>query len=982
MKQGNAMKNRHLINSAVRCALMTGAVMATAGYTSSVLAENANTPAQLQKVTVTGTRIKRTSIETAQPITRISHEQIERSGYTNVGQLLGQLSFTGSHTNGASSYTFENTVNLRNLGANRTLVLVNGKRWIEGLGGTTNLNTIPTSIIDHIEVLQDGASAVYGSDAISGVVNIITVKNYKGAEVHAFYGIHNDPDTGHWDGQTKQYDLTMGGGNGRGNVVFNLTYRETNPIYHRDRKLTRTPIAGEPAYVGGSSQTPRGRFQLFGPAAGGQNFGQGTCSAYDPGQPGQTLCDFTLQNAPEQPSLQNFRNFQQTDLYNSSQYFNLQTMTEDVTAYLQGHYDLFDNVTVTANAAFIRDYEKQHFPPIALAIGANNVNDVNDKTKIGVSASNPYNPFGVDLVANHNAPCLATGSCLGLNNLNRLVSEEGQTTFAPNRDFYHVFVGFNGYVNLLSREIDWDVGFMQNTVQSSTEVLGYFNTVHVATALGPASQCTSPCVPLNVFGGPGSITPAQLHYIKFENHDLTQSNLRDWTANLSSDLYDLPAGPLGVAIGYEHLDNYGFHHPSAIDQLGNSYGSVLVARNGRVVRDAEYAELNIPLLADLPGVKNLSVDVANRWAQFKRIGGQTGLPSRTGFSHNSSGRLNIRYQPISDLLLRASWSQGFRTPNISELFQGVHDTTFQISDPCAGGTYGGYHGGPLPPNCPNGALVVQPNSAVHGRFGSNVNLKPESSLSRTVGFIYSPSQVPGLDINADYFKIEITNAVGSIGAQSIVNGCFNNATFCNLITVQGNQITSISNLNTNVGSLLTEGIDVGLHYKFPSTPFGDFNARIGGTFLKTFDQTKVNLATKTGFATSHLAGVDPRPKRWFNGYLDWDYGNWSAQYHIEYLGEMISQCGVSITGYCTYPNRMTNYQGTPGQFSLGRQHMGATVYHDVHVAYTAPAINTTFALGVNNLFNKKPPITGGGGFDFGIYRIPSRFIYGSIRVRF
>jgi iron complex outermembrane receptor protein len=279
-------------------------------------------------------------------------------------------------------------------------------------------------------------------------------------------------------------------------------------------------------------------------------------------------------------------------------------------------------------------------------------------------------------------------------------------------------------------------------------------------------------------------------------------------------------------------------------------------------------------------------------------------------------------------------------------------------------------------------LDEQPHPRINATNGSNPNLKPEKSISRTIGFVYSPSQVPGLDVNADYYKIELNGAIGSVGYQSIVNGCFYNFSFCDLLTVTGNQIIDIRNVSTNTAGVLTEGIDVGLHYKFPSTPFGDFDARINGTFLKTYDQTNVNLATKTGFATSHLAGVDPHPKRRFNGYLGWNYGNWGVHYRIEYIDGMVDQCGVPIMGYCSLPNRTSNYQGEPGRFSLGRTYMGATVYHDVHVTYTVPSINTTLAVGVNNLFDKKPPINGGGRYDLGFYRRPSRLIYGDVRVRF
>jgi outer membrane receptor protein involved in Fe transport len=979
------MVKRKLIHSAVRYALMTGAAMAASSAATAAVS-NTNSPAKLGKVTVTGTRIKRTSIETAQPITRISRQQIQKSGYTNLGQLLGRLSFAGGYANTTDQFSSGITqINLRGLGANRNLVLVNGKRWFQGLGGATNLNTIPTSLIDHIEILQDGASAVYGSDAIAGVINVITVKNFKGAEAHAYYGINNGD--GHWDGQVKQYDFTVGSGNDRGNVVFNATYRERNPILRGDRKLTQTPIAGEPGYVGGFAGTPRGRFRLFGPAVSDQIFGQATCGTYDPSNPTKTLCDLTLQNAPAPPSTQNFRNWESTDFYNRQPAIHLKEPHKDVTAYVQGHYDLFDNVTFTANAAYVRDEAELVQLQSPIKLGAKSPKKGNGQ-RVGVAASNPYNPFGKPLVASTTNPCLAAGTCIGAGTLFREPTEALAKDNDNNRDYFHIFVGFNGFVNLFNREIDWDVGFAQNRVQYTNLLGNTFNLAHEKKALGPVSQCTSPCVPLNLFGGSvpgdgGSMTQAQVNYIKYEGHDITQSNLRDWTANVSTDVYDLPAGPVGIAIGYERVDNYGYNHPDAVEVQGNDSNSNYPhsLTNGRVVRNAEYAELNIPLLSDLPGAKSLSVDVANRWTQFKRSG-SVGNQYQATFVHNSSGRLNIRYQPISDLLLRASWSQGFRSPNITDLFGGISGSYFQYTDPCAPAPNGGYTGGSLPPNCPNGTIDAQPNTHVNATGGSNANLGPEKSISRTFGFVYSPSQVPGLDVNADYFKIELTNAIGTVGFQNIVSGCFNSDSFCNLLMVTGNEVTGILNVSTNIGGLLTEGIDVGLHYKFPSTPVGNFDAHISGTFLKTFDKTNVNRSTRTSFATSHLAGVSEHPKRRFNGYLDWDYGNWSAQYHIEYFGAVVDQCTVSVKGYCSYPNRTSDFQGTPGVFSLGRQHLGATVYNDVHVTYTMPSINTTFALGVNNLFDKKPPITGAGGFDGDIYRLPSRLIYGSIRVRF
>jgi outer membrane receptor protein involved in Fe transport len=956
-------------------------------------------PAQLGKGTVTGTRIKRTDVETAQPILRISSQQIERSGYTNIGNLLGQLSSAGAFLNTSvnNGGNGEVHVNLRNLGANRNLVLVDGKRWIPSLGGTVNLNTIPTSIVDHIEILQDGASAVYGSDAIAGVINVITKKNFRGTEVHAYYGIHNDHQTGYWDGQVKQYDFTVGGGNDRGNVVFSATYRQHNAVYAGNRQISRTPIYGAPPTIGGSSTTPKGRFELFGRAVGGRMLGQGTCGAYDPRNPTHTLCELTLQNAPAQPSTGNFRNYTPDDSYNFAPDNYRMTPGKEVSTYAEGHYDLLDNVTFTANAVYVRDDADILRAPGTWEVGAFTRTTANGKL-IGIDASNPYNPFGVDLVADSSDPCIRKGTCIGLGEIQRRPIESGPRLYSYTRDYFHISAGFNGYFNLLNREIDWDVGFAQNRVQEvRIRHGGVFNTQRLATALGPVKTCdaTPGCVPFNFFGGSvegrgGSITQDQIDYIEFEPHRVSQSNLRDWTVNLSSDVYDLPAGPLGVAVGYERLDNYGYSHPDALVVEGVASSNVASPLNGRVVRNAEYAELNIPLLRDLPGVNDLSIDVANRWTQFDRSGGIEGQ-NHESFLHNSSGRLNIRYQVINDLLLRASWSQGFRSPNVSELFGGTSRSSPSLIDPCAGGTYGGHKPGtPLPPNCPGGRPDIQSYLQLPGTSVSNPDLQPEHSISRSAGFVYNPSQVPGLDLNADYFKIELNNTIATVGYQNIVNGCFYNSTFCDLVSVRGNHIVDIRNILTNVGGELTEGIDAGIRYKFPSTPFGDFDARIDGTFVTKFDETEVNLATRTGFATSHLAGVGVHPKRRLNGYLNWDYGNWSAQYHIEYIGHVVTECQNGIyddVSLCTPSLRdaTTDFQGTPDEIPHGKNYLGATVYHDVHVAYTVPAIHTTFGLGVQNLFDKKPPSShanGSHGYEIELYRPPSRLVYGSIRVKF
>ena len=231
--------NSNQISKAVRYALLAGAASAVAtpavfaaDQTASSSATTDTSTAQLGKIEVTGTRIKRTDVETAQPVSIITQSQIKASGLTSIGDVLQQVSSFGAalntqFNNGGTGATF---LDLRNLAPARLLVLLNGQRVDSGIGGQVDLNNIPSAIIDHVEILQDGASAIYGSDAISGVVNIITVKNYTGAEANAFIGMFDGKnDGGGWDGKTQSYDFTIGTSGDKSGIVMNVALREPEP---------------------------------------------------------------------------------------------------------------------------------------------------------------------------------------------------------------------------------------------------------------------------------------------------------------------------------------------------------------------------------------------------------------------------------------------------------------------------------------------------------------------------------------------------------------------------------------------------------------------------------------------------------------------------------------------------------------------------------------------------------------------------------
>ena len=1062
--------NSNLISKAVRYALLAGAASAVAtpavfaaDQTASSNTTTDTSTAQLGKIEVTGTRIKRTDVETAQPVSIITQSQIKASGLTSIGDVLQQVSSFGAalntqFNNGGNGST---TLDLRNLTPVRLLVLLNGQRVDTGIGGTVDLNNIPSAIIDHVEILQDGASAIYGSDAISGVVNIITVKNYNGAEANAFMGMFDGKnDGGGWDGKTQEYDFTIGTSGDKSGVVMNVAYVNQSPMFAGNRSISKEPvIGGGPA--SGSSGAAGGRFEVIGHgdqtkgalANSGCSYSSTTTThptaVHKAGN--FTFCDLTpIQpgNGAKGQTLASLRGFTSTDKFNFAPLNYLVTPNERTSMFVQAHYDLADNLTFNTMGIYNNRVSQQILAPSPLFLGGGGTSFANGQP-ISISKLNPYNPFGTGLVGSSQThtttntqtntktkppACYTAGTCDELAFLGRRPLELGNRVFNQDVSSFAFRGGFKGYFNLLGNEWDWDAGYNYGKNYESQVTTGFLNTERLQTALGSANpdgtntvpctingQLVAGCVPFNIFGGynqatgQGTITPDMAKYVLYEDHDVTAEEMRDYTANISGDLFDLPAGPFGIALGLESLEHDAYAHPDALAQEGNTSGNVTEPSNGRESTKAEYVEFNIPLVTDGPLMKDVSLDIAERWSQFKWIGGNLGAPG-TGVQHsadNASGRAALRWQATDSLLLRGSWSQGFRIPSVSEFFLGNSDAFPGISDPCVGGAAKN----PGTVGCSTGN-VIQPNSQIRTTIGGNANLQPERSISRTAGFVYNPGWLPGFDFSMDYWKIELLQAVSTIGGQTILNGCYSgNLIYCQLITrgagPQGNfssggSITDIINTNVNIGGLKTEGVDVSAHYKFPSTSAGDFKLGLDWTFTKQYVVTQPygsgalssqELSGTTTFAgqTGSTTTVGGTPKQRGTVNLVWNSGDWSATWSMEYIGHMIEDCNALLAAAPSVAatliaTRCSNQNGTfpfdPGTGPGGvvpTNHVGATTYHDVGVTYHADGINTDFTFGIRNLFDKLPPIAMSAfanSFTPAFYRAPGRFFYGRVGVKF
>lgn len=978
------------VSKAVRLALLCGAATGLGMVHTAQAADqdqNANnaqqSTAQLGKIEVTGTKIKRTDVEQAQPVTIVTAAQIKAAGLPTIGAILQKLTSSGASLstmdNFGGNFTFtgggQSTVDLRYLDAKRTLVLVNGKRWVTALDGTVDLNTIPSSIIDHVEVLQDGASAIYGSDAVSGVVNIITVKDYNGREANAYAGIYNGD--GHWDGRTQTYDFTLGSSNDKSGLVFNISYENQDGISSGNRNISKEPVVGQ-GTSSGSSATPQGRFVFIpnstipgtnpNPAPGSNppapgtglnstqcpdtNFGSAAAPNYQP------ECNMTIGLAPNGQSLNgqvkgNYNHFVAADRFNYAPYNYVLTPEERFSTYLQGYTDLADNVTFRADMMYSHRDSRQQAAPEPLFFASSSIN-------IDIPANQPYNPFGADLSTSAGAPTPAVGTTpavypLGL--LGRRMIENGPRTYHEKEDTYRFSGGLDGFFNAAGSEWDWDVNYAFSKDSELDINGGHFDLSKLKLALGDPAICASTaaagCVPLNLFGGQGSITPAMLAYVGYTAQNSFENNQRIYSADITNGtLFEEWAGAVGFAAGVQSLEHDGEFLPDSVAQAGNDTfnpGRPVAPVNGRTYEKSLYTEFDIPLLRDLSAAKLLDLDVAGRHTKYSTYGS------------NNTYRAGLKWEVSNDLLVRGTWSQAFRAPNINELFSGATNLSAQLADPCSG-----YNPATEPVCAAQGVPLsyTQPNAQINTLESGNPNLKPETAISRTAGVVYSPDALPGFNINADYYKIDVEQAIEPIGGAAIFAGCYtstvaaSNPTLCGFIhrSPTFGTITTLNDTVTNIGSILTEGVDIGVSYAFPSTGIGDFKASLDDTHVRTYQVDGQELAGIERGGSVFPFGV-PRDK--IHAALDWTNGSWSAEYTLRFIRHMDEPASGGDDG--------------------------GTLYHDVWGSYKVDSLNTTFTVGVRNLFAKEPPVSQVqqlNSFDPTLYDVPGRFIYGRISVKF
>jgi iron complex outermembrane receptor protein len=924
-----------------------------------------NKTVTLQGITVTGSLIRSVDVETAQPVTELSHEALQQQGFVSVGQILQNVPSVGS--SGTSNQSSLGDIvgqyaSLRGLGASRTLILVDGQRYTTDIFGQTDLSTIPSSLIDSVEILQDGASSIYGSDAIAGVINIHT-KQVDGLYLDTYNSTYSPGDFG----RQSQFSLTGGKKFSRGSFTFNVTVQNINQIMADDGWFSKYGYASLPYYP-----------QSMGPSDYGTILGvNGTPISpltVNAGQNGMNIANYHPNTFGVQFPTPYFTN----DYANSA---GLETLEPDnkLRSYtLKGDFKVTDHITAvftgTYNTNNATDYIGGY--PLSSLTPANGANLAN---ALGLPAGSLGGAWFPSLSPNsyyNPMPGNALQFSLPLMDPNRVT--------VNNIKQYGFRTGLQGDFSLGENEFNWDAGYSDYHYIQDFGGGGNLNLVHLYEALGPSFmgangqvQCGTPgnviagCVPLNPFSGSGGLTPAEINYLNYNFFTHSVSQQRQVQANISGDIITLPQalgeGDATFAFGVDHRDVSGAVTPDLYTQQGLNTNLQQNPGEGSYGINEAYAEVNVPLLKDLPGAQLLDFDVSHRFSHY------------TNFGTTNNNSYKLAWKPIDDLLVRASYGTGFRAPSISNLYGGTMQSFTSYTDPCD--INYGYTSNPVvEQRClngyanlkgvgpgftqlnTNGVPVTGPNSESTTPYytGANPNLKPETSKNYTAGIVYSPSWLTGFNFTLDAYRIRVDNVITLPSADSILNNCYilGETQQCDQFSrsATNGQIVNLLQAVVNEGFIDERGTDIGLSYLFPDTPVGKFKIDTTGTYINSLYEQ----AVAGGQVVSYNVGTyDPilgpvwRFRDTTN--INWNWKSFSATWTIRYYSSLSESCHPQtpqLEEYfsCNDPNG--NVQGE----GAGLYRQGALAFNDLQVSWKAPW-KGQISIGATDVFNRHAPLT-------------------------
>lgn len=934
-----------------------------------------------EDILVTGTRVRRKDLTTPAPVTVVNVDALQSTGTVSIGDFLQSLPEQegGINTQINNGGDGSSRVSLRNLSENRTLVLLNGRRFVPA-GGNDNvtsynavdLNAIPAAAIERIEILKDGASAVYGSDAIAGVINIITKRNFSGTEVRALSGT-----SGEGDGTTHDLSATTGRSTDRGSVLFSVGYTTQAAIRARNRDFSSFDATHDfstgQTFLAGSSYVP-GTLIIVDPEDRTGNAAWTALLDANPGESAFTLDPGTNQWRPFRGNTLATDPIAPGDGFNYQQFQYLTTPSQRLQLFSSGDVNLGD----VARGYFEASYVNRQSRATGLAP------EPFDSTVEGVtiSALNRFNPFGRDFSSEDTF-------------VGRRLLEFGGRNSRSDVNTYRGVLGIDGTLQDAFgplRGWSWDLSFNYGRTEGTKDKTGNLRRDRFQAAVGPSFlddegvwRCGTPeagaiegCVPLNLFGGPGSIVgpgnptePDQITPLLFQGIARNATKQRAFQANFGGELPGLRLLSdrlLGFATGYEYREESASFIPDPVTAAGDATGNKGAATSGGYSVHEFYAELVVPIVSAMPFAESVEATAATRYSDYSTFGSE--------WTYKFGGRWSI----VNDLTLRGTFSTAYRAPSVGDLFQGAIDDFQFTTDPCAGDPAG------LDPvvaaNCTAQGVNLgfeDPLAQHRAVQGGNPNLQPETADIFTLGVVVVPRWVPNLSFTMDYWNIDIEDTILSgLGGQFILDSCYAGLTqYCGLIQrASGRLITRIDDIAVNVGATKTSGIDLAGRYVFPS-PVGRWGLTADATYTIEYDQTQPDGRVYE-FAGRYDDNGDFAYPRWkARAGVTWGNRGFGAGLTTRFLSgftECADDEGFADRGAGGQCNELA-----PGGVPRLTRDVSNYYLFDAFVSYDLASRfgRTGIALGVLNMFDNEPNqvYSGNENHTYPSYDYVGRFFY-------
>ncbi|WP_028110311.1 TonB-dependent receptor domain-containing protein [Ferrimonas futtsuensis] len=925
---------RSVVSRAVVSGLFTTLITAT--LTSGVATA---TEAEIERITVLGTRIAREGTLTPTPVTVVTGESLINTGAVNIAEALNELPALASSGALASSTVDVgggglSVLDLRGMGSERTLVLVDGKRHVSSSVGDSrvDINTIPLEWVESVEIITGGASAIYGADAVTGVVNFRLKRDLQGLTLRAIAGSADDSDF-----NTRKFSLSYGQDfdDGRGNAALSLEYAGQSKLGALDREATEdswTTMTGTDTverWVQGGYYGVNNAGVVFGPWHGlGDSYtfaDDGSLVTIDTGDEAEGLKCGASCNYYE----------------NLRQWETLQPKLDSVTANFKGHYGLGDEMEAYLEAKWSRTDAHYAGPP-AFFLG--NLQLQRDNAFIGADLGQLMDQNGL-------------GSIM----LNRFLNDLGPRSEENERTVQRYVLGVKGEL-VDGWELDAFGLFGQSDLRrenGNNLVNSRFAKAVDSVLVDGEAVCRSEadraegCVALNLFGE-GSITPEMRDYISTTsvmNAVLQQTVLGASVTNPA--WFALPAGEAGFAAGAEYRKESMKTREDELAASGDTFFPAYANEDAHYDVSEVYAELSLPLVADQPGVESLEMDLAARYSNYSSSGDTT------------SWKLGLSWVPVKDLRVRTTLSSAFRAPSLGEFAGAEKDGYYPINDSCKASRLAelteeqrAIRAG----NCASLGVPADFDSDydtvdLKGVESGNDKLEPEESRSFTAGLVYQPGFIDSLTLTLDYWDIEITDAIAKVGAQKIIDRCLDNPTgtdnpYCDLLSRDPvtHELTHLVNTYTNVAKQEASGVDFEIGYD-TALGEGDLSTSLVGTYLIGRNE--------------YAFQDDPAVKEEFAGTPD--YAKWQANLITTYS---LSDWGVAWTlrymdGVDVYTPQFNDDFTKPYSTIMS---YGTYVVNDVLMHYTWDN-GVRLGLGVDNLFDRDLPghsmgnVTGMAGYD-------------------